>query len=82
MLVVVGFNAKFEHEYKSENIPHKSLKLSPSPPREFRIETSYRPATPEEKRFVQNRINTENARKELLLTFQQDGATPFDLSNF
>jgi hypothetical protein len=83
MQIQIGFNPLFTNEYKAETIPNRSLRIAPEPPREYRIETNYRPATPEEKRFVQNRINTENARKELLYTIQQEGlALPFDLQNY
>ena len=66
--ITLGFKPKYEHYYRQET--YKSLALPRKDPKfeqSLNPETSYKQATLHEKRCIQHRINTENARKELCL---------------
>lgn len=66
--ITLGFKPKYEHYYHQET--YKSLALPRKDPIEQSLnllKTTDKQATLHEKRCIQHRINTENARKELWL---------------
>ena len=69
--VSLGFEPKYHHGYKEVVNDFRRLPIKSYPPIErlFPVD-EYRPATIHEKRVVQNRINSENARRELYMTMQ------------
>ncbi|KAJ3323238.1 hypothetical protein HDV06_002005 [Boothiomyces sp. JEL0866] len=74
---VKGFDAVYEHTYTSPSpptyqYPHAQFSTSVTSTTTLCSYSDYRPATPEQKKYIQNRINTENAQKELVLVEKQE----------
>ncbi|KAJ3273332.1 hypothetical protein HDV01_004549 [Terramyces sp. JEL0728] len=73
---VKGFEGAYEHTYTSPSpatqYPQAQFSTSVTSTTTLCSYSDYRPPTPEQKKFIQNRINTENAQKELVLVEKQE----------